>query len=295
MRRTTNGYFGGHDSTPTFRIQVRWMVIRYIQAFICLICLPFFAITANTRISFARNAPKLLSLKNGWGYILVLTCISIYILLSCLSFVFTCMNVVLSPVEGFGVDVFILLLWIISIVGVIVAHISFANSPAAKSEWLTISNTPKIGLWMTAICLLVCAATSIYTTRLSYLQFSTYRKSLRRTSVEATAALVPSAANTTSPPPSPPQTARPTSVSSSLWSRIRPLSSSSTTSRREQEEEPKPETPTGGLTREQIIAERVDAVRAPPTYWYATSNRPRDVGRVHDPEAGDETLPLYRP
>ncbi|KAK6521493.1 hypothetical protein TWF506_001705 [Arthrobotrys conoides] len=317
MRRATNNYFGGYDNIPTFRVQARWLIIRYIQSFGCLICLPFFAITANSRVSYARNAPKFITIDGGWGYILAITCISLYILLSAVSFIFICYNVVLSPIEGFGADIFILALWIASLAGTIIAKINFSKiTAAAQSRRITTPTTPKVGLWMAFACLTVCIILSIYTTYLSYTQFAEHRQKLRqRRSLDTTASLVPtshpqipiSATTTTSssPPSSPPQpAARPASVASSLWSRIRPISSYSnsttaTTSWRRQrdhdQEEPKPEETTG-LTREQIIAERVEAVRAPPTYWYATSNRPRvDVGVVHDPEAGDETLPLYRP
>ncbi|KAF3175435.1 hypothetical protein TWF225_008938 [Orbilia oligospora] len=208
MRRTTNGYFGPeYDNRPTFRVQARWLLIRYIQSFGCLICLPFFVITANSRVSYARNAPKFITIDGGWGYILAITCISLYIFLSVASFFFICYNVVLSPVEGFGADVFILALWIASLAGTIVARINYSKAiSAAQSRQISTPSSPGVGLWMLFICLAVCI--------------------------------------------------------------------------------------------EQIIAERVEAVRAPPTYWYATSNRPRvDVGTtsVHDPEAGDETLPLYRP
>ncbi|KAF3124578.1 hypothetical protein TWF594_001840 [Orbilia oligospora] len=333
MRRTTNGYFGPeYDNRPTFRVQARWLLIRYIQSFGCLICLPFFVITANSRVSYARNAPKFITIDSGWGYILAITCTSLYIFLSAASFFFICYNVVLSPVEGFGADVFILALWIASLTGTIVARINYSKAiSAAQSRQISTPSSPGVGLWMLFICLVVCIILSIYTTYLSYLQLAEYRQKLRqRRSLDATVSLVPpysppqtsisnntttTTTTTSSPPQSPPQTAtRPVSVASSLWSRIRPTSSYSTCTtttttritgwRRQRdeeraggEEEPKPEETTG-LTREQIIAERVEAVRAPPTYWYATSNRPRvDVGTtsVHDPEAGDETLPLYRP
>ncbi|KAF3125917.1 hypothetical protein TWF569_000657 [Orbilia oligospora] len=277
MRRTTNGYFGPEcDNKPTFRVQARWLLIRYIQSFGCLICLPFFVITANSRVSYARNAPKFITIDSGWGYILAITCTSLYIFLSAASFFFICYNVVLSPVEGFGADVFILALWIASLTGTIVARINYSKAiSAAQSRQISTPSSPGVGLWMLFICLVVCIILSIYTTSLSYLQLAEYRQKLRqRRSLDATVSLVP--------PYSPPQTS---------WRRQRDEE------RAGGEEEPKPEETTG-LTREQIIAERVEAVRAPPTYWYATSNRPRvDVGTtsVHDPEAGDETLPLYRP
>ncbi|KAK6534641.1 hypothetical protein TWF281_005947 [Arthrobotrys megalospora] len=297
MRRTTNGYFGGYSDKPTFRVQGRWLAIRYLQAFLCLMCLPYLAIAANTRLSYDKGAPKLFNIEGGWGYIVVMTIFSICIFLSTISFFLMCFNVVLSPVEGFGIDVFFLFIWIVALAAEIVAHIGYSNSTAASSEYLTIRNTPRVAHVMTTVALVICVASSIYTTRLSYLQFKDARKQQRR-SVDVAVSLVNSStAPTTTPPPSPPQTARPTSVASSLWSRIRPLSSATTvvspTGR--DEEEPKPETEeTPALTREQIIAQRIDAVRAPPTYWYATSNQPRrDV--QHDPEAGDESLPLYRP
>ncbi|KAF3157962.1 hypothetical protein TWF788_005112 [Orbilia oligospora] len=332
MRRTTNGYLGPeYGNKPTFRVQARWLLIRYIQSFGCLICIPFFVITANSRVSYARNSPKFIAIDGGWGYILAIACISLYILLSAASLFFICFNVVLSPIEGFGADVFILALWIASLAGTIVVRINYSKAiSAAQSRQLATPSSPRVGLWMLFICLAVCIILSTYTTYLSYLQLAECRQKLRqRRSLDATVSLVPpsysppqtstsnntTTTTTSSPPQSPPQTApRPVSVASSLWSRIRPTSSYSTSTttttritgwRRQRdeeraaggEEEPKPEETTG-LTREQIIAERVEAVRAPPTYWYATSNRPRvDVGTtsVHDPEAGDETLPLYRP
>ncbi|RVD88184.1 uncharacterized protein DFL_002379 [Arthrobotrys flagrans] len=301
MRRRTNGYAGGDDNIPTFRVRGRWLAIRYLQSFCCLFVLPFFTITANSRSSRAGYAPKFIHLPGGWGYIIVLACLSFYVLLSGASVFFICFNVILSPIEGFGIDVFIFALWAASLTGTIVAQINFSKAIAeAQSRRITTSTKSRVGLWMTFICLAICITTSIYTTYLSYLQLAEHRRKLhQRRSLESTVALVPSPSSpvATTTPSTPQTAARPVSVASSVWSRIRPISSSSnsipTRQRDEEEEEPKPEETTG-LTREQIIAERIEAARAPPTYWYATSSQSR--GSVaHDPEAGDETLPLYRP
>ncbi|KAK6361971.1 hypothetical protein TWF730_005676 [Orbilia blumenaviensis] len=327
MRRNFNNRY---NSKPKFRASGRWLVIRYFQDFICLICLPFFSITANTRVSYAKGAPKLTNIEGGWSFLLVIACLSAYMLFSILIFlVFACGQLTLSPLGGFIIDLSILALWIVGLVGVFVAHFSFANSIAAESEWSSISNTPKVGLWMAAVGLVICFITSAYTTYLSYLQFKQARSLRHRHRLSAEAPLVTSTSSSSSQAnnttvtttasnsllPSPPQTAaRPASASSSLWSRIRPFSSTGSINfgrRRDEEsgiqgDEPKPEEATtitavaggrrdetAGLTREQIIAQRVEASRAPPTYWYATSNQPRR--EVHDPEAGDESLPLYQP
>ncbi|KAK6350781.1 hypothetical protein TWF718_003967 [Orbilia javanica] len=316
MSRTRNSY----GNRPTFNPPSRWFFLHYLQSLVCMVCLPFFAIAASYRISYSRNSPKFIALPGGWGYIVTLACISFYIFFSVVSCLILCSNLTITPTGGFGFDVFILVLWVASLTGTIAAQVGFSKALASEANRRNSTpTTPRLGIWMTFSCLVICFIISIHTTYLSYLQFKEYRQKLhQRRSIEATVSLVsspspPSTSSSSSPSttipqttnPSPPQTAaRPVSVASSLWSRIRPASSSSIPTRHRDEEtgrlgeeEPKPENAqeTTGLTREQIIAERVEAARAPPTYWYATSGQPRRDAQAHDPEAGDETLPLYRP
>ncbi|KAF3925547.1 hypothetical protein ABW21_db0201563 [Orbilia brochopaga] len=250
---------------PRFDPPSSWVSIHYMQFIFSILTLTYVAIAANSRTGAGTDSPKYKDIENGWGYYLAIASLSVYPASTIIHWVITTWSYHLTPLDVFITEILVLCLWLVGLAGEIIALISYVNAPKTYSR--SVVRTAH-GLALSAF--IVFAIGSLFTMRAAYRQHREFRATTAKYSRQAESSERFHALTTYDQP---------------VAGHARTESGSST------------------LTREERIAQNVDAVVAPPTYWYATSNRTRgrEDGasgisrpqiRTHD---SSDTLPLYRP
>ncbi|KAJ6264741.1 hypothetical protein Dda_0892 [Drechslerella dactyloides] len=274
-------------SRPRFESTASWICIHYLQWIMGVLVFTYVAIAANTTTGINRGSPKFKDLQNGWGYYLVITSFSTYSFLSIAHWL-TSWWIHLSPTDAVIAELVIIFLWLLGFVGEIVALVGYVE--IAKRDTLASSRgivRTAHGLALAALILFTIG--SLFTLRTAYRQFAATRPSrrARRAAAAATASADVEAVAPLRPAPAavpaytPPATASSSSAGGETG-HARTDSQSTT------------------LSREERIAQSVDAVAAPPTYFYATSSRARqgngEAGRSAPTRTdSSDTLPLYKP
>ncbi|KAK6349762.1 hypothetical protein TWF696_006038 [Orbilia brochopaga] len=283
---------------PEFDPPSSWKIVHYMHFILSILTLTYVAIAAFSYTESNLRSPRFKDLENGWGYYLVIVGLSVYPAISMIHW-FTAWRYDLSPTDVFIGEIFIMALWLLGLAGEVLALISYI-SVGAHTETARFRSVVRIahGLALGAFPLFILG--SLVTLSASYRQFREARASSAKYTRRPTRQTDVEAANLRlNLDLTPTFDGRPSSSGSETQA-LRGTDSQS----RDQHASGHTRTESGSstLTRDERVAQNVDAVTAPPTYWYATSSRAREregsaggsrpQTRTHN---SSDTLPLYNP
>ncbi|EPS40701.1 hypothetical protein H072_5421 [Dactylellina haptotyla CBS 200.50] len=280
-------------SKPEFVTSAWWTAIRYYQWLTSLIALVYVNITGNQQPLYLSSEfdyvpgdlPAFRHGEGGWGYTVITASLATYLGFIIFPFIFFFANIALSPLEGFIVEIVIILLWMVALVGDIAALVGFIHT---RQQHEFITGFSQAALIVALVFFVVDIIGSVLTFRMAYRQITPdwQQKGAARNAarLRARRAAAEAATAEAEPEVTTPLTTTPPQSNFRVMS-AHPVHTDA----------PKPG---DRFSRDQEVDDRIAAVAAPPTYFYATSSShgrgASDRGStVYDPEAGDTELPTY--
>ncbi|KAK6541714.1 hypothetical protein TWF694_007507 [Orbilia ellipsospora] len=288
-----------------------WALVRYLQIFFSLFCCVYLSIARNSEISYkSGHSINGKDLSGAWGYYVVFAVFGTLDAMNLTSLILVYCTKLVSPIMDLVFNLFIVTA---ALGGIIATAFAFHGFRVGQIKYDGSSGFATAAFILTFITFaLIYIMGGLLLAHLAYRQYARIRKetkaslALKRTlaAIDAEHRARPPRSTTIGAPyagPAPETAATATDTPSS--SSPRPSTSASrrradfisvvanNSQESDEEGEPKPL-----LTRQQQIQARIDAVAAPPTYFYATSSHSRNGSsstRRTDPEAGDDELPTY--
>ncbi|KAF3924988.1 hypothetical protein AA313_de0201663 [Arthrobotrys entomopaga] len=304
------------SSRTTFNPSWKWILIRYLQVFFSIFCFVYLNIARSTVISHKSKHRQIKGkdLQGARGYFVIFSILGCTDALNITFIILVACTKLVTPIIDVIFNLFIVTTAVGGIIATAFVYHGFRLGQLKYDSSSGFSTTAFILTFITFSLLYLIG--SLWCAYLSYRQHIPIKKEakaterLRRTLAQMDAerlAAAPqisttidisysgpvseTAALVTTTPSSSGQ--RPVSFATSQRPTSSVTAATHPSGRSRDEGEPKPL-----LTRQQQIQARIDAVAAPPTYFYATSLSSHRRGessstRWTNPEDGDDELPTY--